>query len=127
METEEMGTTKEMKVRGISTFKSLNISGNKVVTLKFKMRYDEIVTSVQLLQGLNCDITVLAKIGGSKPKSLGLFTVGGINFDKDGNAEVTLKSLTQNVELNNITELVEEELIQLMFRTIIELEDKEGE
>lgn len=118
---------KEMKVRGISKFVSLNISASKVVTLNMLMRYDEIVTSVQLLQGLNNDITVLAKLPLGKPKSLGMFTVNGINFDKDGNAKVTLKSLTQNVELDNITEIIEEDTVQLMFRAIIELEMKEEE
>lgn len=108
----------------------MNISSSKVITLNVVMGYDEVITSIQLLQGLNSDITVFAKIGVGKPKSLGMFTVNGINFDRDGNAKVSLKSMVNNVELENITEVVsmeKEEVLQLLFKTIIELPDNEAE
>lgn len=117
-----------MKLKGISRFEGMNISSSKVITLNVKMGYEEVVTSVQLLQGLNSDITVLAKLGIGKPKNLGMFKVNGINFDKDGNAKISLKSLTYNVELDNVMEVVNadnEEILQLLFKTIIELPDNE--
>lgn len=114
---------KQFKQKGIATFEGLSIGKNKQVTLTVKLRYDEVITSVELLQGLNTDITVLAKLNGSKPMNLGIFTIGGVNFDRDGNAKIPFKSLTDNVNLDNITQLVDEEYIQLLFKAIIELPD----
>ena len=49
---------KKFRQKGVATFEGLNIGKNKQVTLKVKLRYDEVVTSVELLQGLNTDITI---------------------------------------------------------------------
>lgn len=115
---------KTIKLKGISKFVGMNISANKIITLNVVMGYEEIVTSIQLLQGLNNDITVFAKLGIGKAKSLGMFTVNSVNFDRDGNAKVSLKSMVSNVELENIIEIIDnEEILQLLFKAIIELPD----
>lgn len=114
---------KKFKQKGIATFEGLTIGKNKTVQLKFKFRYDEIITSVELLQGLNNDITVHAKTATGNPMSLGMFTIGAVNFDKDGNATIPFKSLVDNVNLDNICMLVDEDYIQLRFQAIIELPD----
>lgn len=116
-------TEKKFKQKGIATFEGLSIGKNKTVQLKFKLRYDEILTSVELLQGLNSDITVHAKTATGNPMSLGIFTIGAVNFDKDGNATIPFKSLVDNVNLDNICMLVDEDYIQLRFQAIIELPD----
>ena len=118
---------KKFKQKGIATFEGLNIGKNKTVQLKFKLRYDEILTSVELLQGLNNDITVHAKTATGNPMSLGIFTIGAVNFDKDGNATIPFKSLVDNVNLDNICALVDEDYIQLRFQAIIELPDNSEE
>ena len=114
---------KKFKQKGIATFQGLSIGRNKTVQSKFKLRYDEILTSVELLQGLNSDITVHAKIGDDKPINLGIFTIGAVNFDKDGNATIPFKSLVDNVNLDNINSIIDEDYIQLRFMAIIELPD----
>lgn len=114
---------KKFKQKGVAEFQGLQIGKNRTVQVKFKLRYDEILTSVELLQGLNSDITVQAKGATGKPISLGIFTIGAVNFDKDGNATIPFKSLVENVELDNICSLVDEEYIQLRFQAIIELPD----
>lgn len=118
---------KKFRQKGIATFEGLSIGKNKTVQIKFKLRYDEILTSVELLQGLNNDITVHAKTPTSSPISLGVFTIGSVNFDKDGNATIPFKSLVDNVNLDNICALVDEEFIQLRFQAIIELPDNGDE
>lgn len=118
---------KKFKQKGIATFEGLNIGKNKTVQVKFKLRYDEILTSVELLQGLNNDITVHAKTATGNPMSLGIFTIGSVNFDKDGNATIPFKSLVDNVNLDNICALVDEDYIQLRFQAIIELPDNSEE
>lgn len=114
---------KKFKQKGIATFEGMSIGKNRTVQVKFKLRYDEILTSVELLQGLNSDITVHAKSSDSKPVNLGIFTIGGVNFDKDGNAVIPFKSLVENVNLDNICSLVDEDYIQLRFMAVIELPD----
>ena len=80
-----------------------------------------------MLQGLNSDITVQAKCGTSKAVNLGLFTIGAVNFDKDGNATIPFKSLVDNVNLDAICSLVDEDYIQLRFMAILELPDTNTE
>ena len=125
---------KQFKQKGVATFEGFTIGKNKAVQVKFKFRYDEVLTSVNLLQGLNSDITIHAKVPSKKAVNLGMFTIGAVNFDRDGNATIPFKSLTENVNLENICSLVEEEYIQLRFTAVLELpeseveeiEDKEG-
>lgn len=114
---------KKFKQKGIAEFQGLSIGKNKTVQVKFKLRYDELLTSVNLLQGLNSDITVHAKCGTGKAMNLGIFTIGAVNFDKDGNAMIPFKSLTDNVNLDNICSLVDEEFIKLRFMAVLELPD----
>lgn len=114
---------KKFKQKGIAEFQGMSIGKNKTVQVKFKLRYDELLTSVNLLQGLNSDITVHAKCGTGKAMNLGIFTIGAVNFDKDGNAMILFKSLTDNVNLDNICSLVDEEFIQLRFMAVLELPD----
>lgn len=114
---------KKFKQKGIATFEGLSIGKNKTVQVKFKLRYDEILTSVELLQGLNSDITVHAKGATGKAQNLGLFTIGAVNFDKDGNATIPFKALVDNVNLDAICNLVDEEYIQLRFMAVLELPD----
>lgn len=114
---------KKFKQKGIAEFQGLSIGKNKTVQVKFKLRYDELLTSVNLLQGLNSDITVHAKCGTGKAMNLGIFTIGAVNFDKDGNAMIPFKSLTDNVNLDNICSLVDEKFIQLRFMAVLELPD----
>lgn len=112
---------KEMKQKGIAIFNGLTVGANKTITVKFKFRYDEMLTSINLLQGLNNDITIIAKCPDRKSESLGLFTIGGISFDKDGNAVIPFKSLIDSVNLDAICRLADEEYIQLMFKAVLEL------
>ena len=56
-----------------------------------------------------------------------MFTIGAINFDKDGNATIPFKSLVENVNLDNICSLVDEEYIMIKFMAVLELPDNSEE
>lgn len=121
---------REFKQKGLATFKSLSVSQKQVVTLKFALKYDELLTSVNLLQGLNTDITIHAKPPVGKALNLGLFRIGSINFDRDGNAVIPFTSMVENVNMNNICDIIQEETIILRFLAVLELPDNsesEGE
>lgn len=114
---------KKFSQKGLAVFDGLSVAKNKVVTLKLKLRYDEVVTSINLLKGLNSDITIHAKVDGGKPANLGMFTIGGINFDRDGNAAISFKSMVDNVNMDKICGLVDKEFIQVKFLAVLELPD----
>lgn len=118
---------RQLKQKGIATFEGLTISKSRTVILKVKLRYDEVITSINLLQGLNSDITVHAKVPDRKAMNLGIFTIGAVNFDKDGNATIPFKSMVQNVNLDNICSLTDEDYIQLRFMAVLELPQNEEE
>lgn len=115
----------KIKQKGVAHFAGMNIGANKTVTVKFKLPFDELLTSVNLLKGLNADITVQAKAGINKPVNLGIFTIGSVNFDRDGNAMIPFKSMVENVNIENICSIVDEEYIQLRFMAVLELPDNE--
>lgn len=118
---------REFKQKGLATFKSLSVSQKQVVTLKFALKYDELLTSVNLLQGLNTDITIHAKPPVGKVVNLGLFRIGSINFDRDGNAVIPFTSMVENVNMNNICDIIQEETIILRFMAVLELPDNSEE
>ena len=118
---------RELKQKGLATFKSLSVSQKQVVTLKFALKYDELLTSVNLLQGLNTDITIHAKPPVGKALNLGLFRIGSINFDRDGNAVIPFTSMVENVNMNNICDIIQEETIILRFMAVLELPDNSEE
>lgn len=113
----------KIKQKGVAHFAGMTIGANKTVTVKFKLPFDELLTSVNLLKGLNADITVQAKAGINKPANLGIFTIGSVNFDRDGNAMIPFKSMVENVNIENICSIVDEEYIQLRFMAVLELPD----
>lgn len=119
---------KELKQNGVAFFDGLSITKAGIVQVKFKFKYDELLTSINLLKFLNNDITIHAKAGIQKPMNLGLFTIGSVTHDRDGNAVIPFKSLVDNVNIENICKLVNEtDPIRLKFLAVLELEDKGGE
>ena len=118
---------REFKQKGLATFKSLSVSQKQVVTLKFGLKYDELLTSVNLLQGLNTDITIHAKPPVGKALNIGLFRIGSINFDRDGNAIIPFTSMVENVNMNNICDIIQEDTIILRFLAVLELPDNSDE
>lgn len=115
---------KKIKQKGVATFQGLNFKPNRTVQVKFKLRYDELLTSVNLLQALNNDVTIHAKCGTKKAVDLGIFTIGSVNFDRDGNATVPFNSMIDSVNTENLCSLLEvekDEPIALKFMGVIEL------
>lgn len=118
---------KRLEKKGLAIFNGLTIGKNKVVTIKFKISSNDILTSIELLTGLNNDISVIAKLPSRKPKSLGLFTIGGVSFDKNGIADIPFKGTLDSVNMDAIQEIVasDDDAVNLMFKALIELPDNE--
>lgn len=119
---------KDMKVTGEASFKGMTISKARIVSIKFEMRYSEIVKSVNLMQGLHCDIDVFARYRG-KAHKLGMFKLDGVTFDRDGNSTISLKAMMEQVEIDEVASVVSmdpEEILNLRFSAVIELEGPVG-
>lgn len=117
----------ELKQKGVAKFQGFNVAASKVVTLKVKIPFNELVTSVKLLQSLNTDVTIHARMDGAKAVNLGMFNIGSVSFDKDGNASAQFKSMMENVDTENICAMADAELVELMYRAIIELPETNEE
>jgi hypothetical protein len=119
---------KEVKVKAVGEFNGQSTKPNKSIDLSFKFPYSELVNSVQTLQMLNENITVSAKIGDEKPIKLGMFTLNGLNFDRDGEAVLKLNSMLDYVEadnLNTIAALGKGEQFHILFKASVEEEGEE--
>lgn len=116
--------TKELKQSGSVQIDSFSVRKD-VVTLKLKFDPEEIVNSVKLLQGLNTDMSVLMKeVGASKAYNAGIFTIDRSSINRDGCTVVTLKSLLDAINYENIGMFLTKSRIMVMFKAVIELSDE---
>uniref|UniRef100_UPI0037DD7C56 hypothetical protein n=1 Tax=Methanobrevibacter smithii TaxID=2173 RepID=UPI0037DD7C56 len=117
---------KKIKVKLESQYNGHSIKKNGSVDMNFILPYSEIVNVVKLLQLINCNIHVLAKVGTSNPVSLGVFYLNKVNIDRDGQSKISFNTELESSEINNMTELTEPDtIIRLMCSGTIEDEDNE--
>ena len=121
----------EVKVKEVVCYGGHAIKANGAVDLVFKAKYSEITNSMSVLQMLNNDVDILAKIPGQKAIKLGIFRVKNVIFDDDGESVLKFNSITNNVETDNLNILVpvegSEEFQILMSTEIDEEEDEDAE
>lgn len=113
----------ELKVVAHYNGHSLKSNGN--VDFSVKCDYSELVKYIQLVQALNNDVKISAKITDQKPFKLGTFRVKAINIDDDGEGNLKFNSQADFVEVDNLTKLVGTDLFVLRFSAEIEIEDGE--
>lgn len=113
----------KVQVKTVANYGGHAIKPNGNVDLKLKCEYSELTGSVQMLQMLNNDITVLCKLPSSKPLKIGVFRLKNMNIDHDGQSVVTLNSQVDFVEVDNITQLITDEKFQLRMEAEIENEE----
>lgn len=118
---------KKVKVRVIGAYNGHNIKPNKNVDLGFKCRYDELTNYVQLIQFLNEDVEIVAKVGDTPAKKLGSFRVKEIKVNGDGEGVLKFNSMLDFVNADDINSLVGEELIKVQFSAEIEEEEENDE
>lgn len=120
-----MSEKNELKLKAVTKIKSFGVDSKKVVTIKMQFSYADMVTSVNLLAGLNVDVAVLARVASGAQYNLGVFKNAGTTFDKDGNSIVTLKSMVDNVNVDKISALLsdETEAFQVMFKAVLTNEE----
>lgn len=121
---------KEIKVKELVMYDGHNLKANGSVNLKLKARYSELTNSIQLMQLLNNDVEIVAKLPDKKAKNLGLFRIQQIIIDGDGESVLKFNGISDYIEMDNLNQLplnsddIKE--FKVMFKSEVEIE-KENE
>lgn len=125
-------TTKVIKVKQVVTYGGHTLSANGSVNFTLKAKYPELVNTIQLMQMLNNDVIIRARIPGQKPMKLGSFRIKSINIEGDGDSVIKFNGLNDYIEMDNLNTLPTnpgrntEEFTVLMQAEIEEEEDDNG-
>ena len=112
-----------VEVRLVGKYNGHSVKANQSVDLSIKAGYDQLSQAVQLLQFLNNDVSIKAKVPDLKPFSLGTFRVQAVNISHDGESTIKFNSMADFTEVDNFTKLIGSELIVLKISANIEIED----
>ena len=118
---------KHIEVRVIGKYNGHSIKANQSVDLGIKAGYDQLADSVKLLQFLNNDVTIKAKVPDVKPFSLGTFRVQAVNISHDGESSIKFNSMADFTEVDNFSKLLGSDLVVLRVSADVELEQGEEE
>lgn len=115
---------KNIKIEEFVAYNGSSTKANGVITLNLKAMYSELTKTIQVLQLLNNDVSIVVN---DKTK-LGLFRVKDVVVDGDGQSKLKFESLAEAVEMNNINSLVGiEGEFKITMESKVELEDESEE
>lgn len=120
----------EIKVKEVVRYGGHSLSANGSVNFTLKAQYSELSSSIKLMQMLNNDVNIKAKVPGGKAMKLGIFRVKQIVVDGDGESTLKFNGLNDYIEMDNLNMLPlndsdTKEFVVLM-ETEIEEEDEDG-
>lgn len=95
----------KLKVMEVMKYGGHSLSANGMVNVIFTAMYSELAKSLQLMQLLNEDVTVAAKLPSEKPMPLGTFRVHQLIVDDDGESKVKLRGMSEFVETDSLNSL----------------------
>ena len=119
----------KIKVKEVVRYGGHSLSEKGIISLTLKGGYSELTNTILLMQMLNNDVMVKAKIPNEEPTSLGTFRLKQVTIDGDGASVIKLGGISDYVELDNLNNLpmndsdVKE--FQVMFSADIE-KDEDG-
>ena len=94
--------SKKLKVMQVVTYGGHSLSSNGSVSLTLKAGYSELTKTIQVIQMLNEDVAVKAKLAGQKPMKLGSFKIKDIKIDGDGESVLKFAGISDYVEMDNL-------------------------
>jgi len=125
--------TVKSKVKEIVEYAGHTLSANGNVNFTLKASYSELTNTIQLMQMLNNDVGIKARLPGGKPMKLGSFRIKQIVIDGDGESKIKFNSLNDYVEMDNLNVLpnngadIKEFMVLLETEIEIEEGDTDGE
>ena len=119
-----------VKVRQVVKYDGHSLSSNGSVNFKLRASYSELVNSIKLMQMLNNDVVIKAKVPGSKVMKLGIFRIKQIVIDGDGESKITFNGLNDFIEMDNLNLLPlknseETNEFQVLYESNVEDEENE--
>ena len=120
-----------VKVKEVVKYGGHSLSANGSVNFTLKASYSELTKTIQLMQMLNNDVNIKAKLPAGKPMKLGMFRIKQIVIDGDGESTLKFNGLNDYIEMDNLNLLPlnnedNKEFI-IMTEAEIETEEEEGE
>lgn len=118
-----------IKVKEVVSYKGHSLSANGSVNFTLKATYSELSNSIQLMQMLNNDVMIKAKVPGSKSMKLGMFRIKQIIVDGDGESVLKFNGLNDYIEMDNLNQLPlnSDENKEFMVLMEAEIEEEENE
>ena len=86
----------QIKVKQLVEYNGHGLRANGSVDLNLKAKYSNLVNTIQLMQLLNNDITIKARVS-NKVTRLGVFRIKSIVIDGDGESKVKLVGLSDYI------------------------------
>lgn len=115
-----------LKVKQIVSYNGHSLSANGSVNFNLNAQYSQLTQSIQLMQMLNNDVTIKAKVSG-KVLKLGVFRIKQITIDGDGESKIKFNGLSDYVEMDNLNYLPlqsdEVKEFQVLFEADAEIEE----
>lgn len=120
-----------IKVRSVVRYGGHSLSANGSVNLTLRSAYSELTNTIKLMQMLNNDVEIRAKIPGGNPMKLGIFRIKQIAIDGDGESVLKFNGLNDYIEMDNLNVLPlnsdENKEFVVMMAAEIEEEGEENE
>lgn len=120
-----------IKVKEVVSYSGHSLSANGSVNFNLKASYSELPNTIKLMQMLNNDVTIKAKIPSEKPMKLGMFRLKQIVVDGDGESKIKFNGLNDYIEMDNLNLLPlngnDNKEFALLMEADIESEDEEEE
>lgn len=115
----------EIKIKEVVSYKGHNISANGGVKLNFSAMYSELTNTIGVLQMLNNDVKIVAKLPGEKAMAIGMFRVKNVIIDDDGESVLKFDTLSDYVEMDNLNKLIGKTEFVIQMTSDIEEEEDE--
>ena len=121
----------KIKVKEIVSYKGHSISANGTVNFTVKAMYSQLTNTIKLMQLLNNDVLIKAKLPEEKPMKLGSFRIKQITIDGDGESSIKFNGVVDYIEVDNLNLLPlnnsESKEFTVLFESDIEIEEDAGE
>ena len=121
----------KVKVKEVVKYGGHSLLANGSVNFTLKASYSELSNTIQMMQMLNNDVTVKAKLPTGKPMKLGMFRIKQIIIDGDGESTLKFNGLNDYIEMDNLNLLPlnndDSKEFVIMMEAEIEIEEEEGE
>ena len=117
-----------VKIKEVVTYAGHSLKANGAVDFTLKAAYSELTNTIQMMQMLNNDVDIKAKLPGSKPMKLGMFRIKQIQVDGDGESILKFNGLNDYIEMDNLNLLPlnkdDTKEFQILAEAEIEMEDE---